>query len=176
MKKNIFLTAFILFILYGNLYADSFKESLRDMDMQIIEGDVNYFDFSLKDINGKQVNLKDYQGKVIMLNFWATWCPPCRKEMPSMEVLYNKLKGRNFEMLAVNVQEDANTVKDFIIKNKYTFPVLVDPKAEAAVKYQARSIPTTYIIDTKGKLAGGFIGAKEWDTDNVIRILTELTK
>ena len=176
MRKNIFLTAFMIFMLYGNLYADTFKDSLRAMDMQIIEGDVSYFDFSLTDINGKQVSLKDFQGKVIMLNFWATWCPPCRKEMPSMEVLYNKLKGRNFEMLAVNVQEDAKTVKDFINKNKYTFPVLIDTKAEAAARYQARSIPTTYIIDTNGKLAGGFIGAKEWDADNVIRIFTELTK
>ncbi|MDX9800962.1 MAG: TlpA disulfide reductase family protein [Spirochaetia bacterium] len=176
MRKNIFLITFILLILHVNLSADSFKDSLREIDMQIIEEDVNYFDFSLKDIYGKQVNLKDYHGKVIMLNFWATWCPPCRKEMPTMEVLYNKMKGRNFEMLAVNVQEDAETVKNFIVKNKYTFPVLVDPKAEAAARYQARSIPTTYIIDTKGKLAGGFIGAKEWDTKDVIRVLTELTK
>ncbi len=169
------VTAFVL-LFTQILPADSLKNSLRELNFQIIEDDINFFDFTLKDLNGKDVKLSDYRGKIIMLNFWATWCPPCREEMPSMEGLYSKLRGKNFEMIAVNIQEKEATVKNYIRNNNYTFPVLLDVNAEAASKYQIMSIPTTYIIDTRGKLAAGFIGARDWSSPNLVKVFSELAK
>jgi len=176
MRKKLFTILIILTLFSGHLFADSFRDSLEKLNFQILKEDVNYFDFSLTDLNGNKVSLKDYQGKVIMLNFWATWCPPCREEMPSMEEMNREMKGKNFVMLAVNVQEKESTVKSFVDKFKYTFPVIIDEKAEAAARYQIRSIPTTYIIDTKGKIAGAYIGGRDWNTAEVIRVFSELSK
>jgi peroxiredoxin len=176
MIKKIFTFLILLMLFSDFLFADSFRNSLEKLDFKIIEDNINYFDFSLTDLSGKNISLRDFQGKVIMLNFWATWCPPCREEMPSMEEMNKKMKGKNFIMLAVNVQEKAATVKSFVDKFKYTFPVIIDEKAEAAAKYQIRSIPTTFIIDTKGKIAGAFTGSRDWNTDEVIKVFSELSK
>ena len=176
LKKLSFIVFAFLFIFTLQIPCDSFRENLKYLDFEIITENINYFDFKLLDLNGNEVNLSDYQGKVIMLNFWATWCPPCRREMPSMEALYKKMEGSNFVMIAVNIQEKSSVVKEFIQKNKYTFPVILDENGEASNKYQIRAIPTTYIIDTKGKVAGVFTGARDWDSKNVVNIFKELSK
>ena len=174
LKKLLIMTFSLLFVFIIQISADSFRESLEKLGFQIITEDIT--DFTLSDLDNKKISLSSYQGKVIMLNFWATWCPPCRVEMPSMEILHKKMENRNFVMIAVNIRENSSLVKDFIQRNNYTFPILLDETGETAAKYKIRAIPTTYIIDTKGKLAGVFTGAREWDTDDVVRIFTELSK
>ncbi len=179
MKNKLMILLFAMLTavaVFGEDTGDPVREALRGLDFQIIEKNTNYIDFSLTDINGAQVNLKDFQGKIIMLNFWASWCPPCREEMPSMEAFYSKMKGRNFEMLAVNIQENESTVKNFLQKNRYTFPVLMDLEGVAAQKYKIRSIPTTFIIDSKGKIAGVFTGSRDWNSANVLKAFTEITR
>ena len=177
MFKKLSLIIFSLLLIFTmQIPCDSFRESLKALDFQIITENINYFDFKLLDLNGNEVRLSDYQGKVIMLNFWATWCPPCRNEMPSMESLHKKMNGTNFVMIAVNIQEKSSVVKEFIQKNKYTFPVILDENGEASDKYQIRAIPTTYIIDTKGKIAGVFSGSRDWDSKDVVKIFIELSK
>ena len=102
--------------------------------------------FALKDLNGNDVNLKDYRGEIVFLNFWATWCLPCLVEMPSMEKLYSEFKNKNFTILAVDMQEDAATVQNFKERFKLSFPILLDSEGVVASYYGVMSIPTTYFI------------------------------
>lgn len=117
------------------------------------------FDFSLEDLNGNTVSLSDYKGKKVFLNFWATWCPPCKAEMPDIEKLYQETKDSDLVILAVNVGEDKNTVQEFIRDKGYNFPVLLDVKGEVSQLYQVTLIPTSYFIDTEGYLDDGATGA-----------------
>ncbi|MCM0648373.1 TlpA family protein disulfide reductase [Clostridium swellfunianum] len=109
-------------------------------------------DFTLPDLDGKAVALSDFKGKKVMLNFFATWCRPCLEEMPDMEKLYQETKNSDLVILAVNLGEDAETVKDFMKKNNYNFPVLLDLKGTAADKYSVSAIPTTYFLDKDGNI------------------------
>jgi thiol-disulfide isomerase/thioredoxin len=109
-------------------------------------------DFTLPDLNGKEISLGSLKGKKVMLNFFATWCPPCKAEMPDMEKLYQETKNSDFVILAVNLGEDADVVKDFMKKNNYNFPVLLDLKGTVADKYSISAIPTTYFLDKEGNI------------------------
>jgi len=132
-----------------------------------------YFDFTLKNLDNHDVSLSDFNGQTILLNFWATWCGPCVGEMPSMEKLYNDMKNEGFVIIAVNVGENKNSVRRFLTESKFkiTFPVLLDSTREIGSHYGANSIPLSYLIDTKGYLVGGIVGAKNWDSDNIKNIL-----
>ncbi|MFH0887295.1 MAG: TlpA disulfide reductase family protein [bacterium] len=133
------------------------------------------YDFSLPNLNGKQVKLSSFRGKIVLLNFWASWCPPCREEMPSIENLFKKMKGKDFKILAVSLDEGgADVVKKFIAKNRYTFPVLLDPDNNAAGKYGIYSIPTTYIIDKQGYIIDYYIGGRDWAEDAAIKEFKKL--
>lgn len=117
------------------------------------------YDFTLKDLNDNKVTLSELKGKKIYLNFWATWCPPCKAEMPDIEKLYQETKDSDLIILAINVGEDKKTVQDFIAKNNYNFTVLLDVKGEASQLYQVTGIPTSYFIDTEGYLDDGVTGS-----------------
>lgn len=116
-------------------------------------------DFKLKDLNGKEVSLSDYKGKKVFLNFWATWCPPCKAEMPEMEMLYKETKNSDLVILAVNLDEEKDTVQKFINSNKYNFPVLLDTGNIVASQYEVVSIPTSFFIDKEGNIVDKHIGA-----------------
>lgn len=116
-------------------------------------------DFKLKDLNGKNVSLSDFKGKKVLLNFWATWCPPCRAEMPDIEKLYLEDKDSDLVILAVNLGEDTQTVKSFIDKNKYNFNILLDSDQAVAIKYNIVSIPTSFFIDKEGNIVSKKVGA-----------------
>jgi len=129
-------------------------------------------DFCLKNLNGKKVELKSFKGKVVFLNFWATWCGPCKGEMPSIEALYQKFKEKDFVFLSISVDyEGIKPVKEHIEKHRYTFPVLIDPKCETLDLYQVKGIPTTFIIDKKGRIIGKAIGPRDWKSQEVISLL-----
>lgn len=120
-------------------------------------------DFELYDLNGNKQEIKDYLGKNIILNFWATWCPPCRKEMPSIEKLYNDTKDTDLLILAVSVDDSSTEkVSKFIKENNYTFKIFHDKKKELGNKFLIRSIPTTYVIDKQGRIKDKVIGAIDW--------------
>lgn len=110
-------------------------------------------DFTLEDLDGNTVSLKDFQGeKIVFLNFWASWCPPCRLEMPDLNKLYQENKGDDFIVLAINVGEPENTVKEFIEENGYSFPVLLDKTQKVGFAYNTFSIPTSVLVDKEGKI------------------------
>jgi peroxiredoxin len=130
--------------------------------------------FRLKDLNGKEVKLEDHRGKIVFLNFWATWCRPCRTEMPSMEKLYTELKHRDFIILAVDLQERAKKVRAFKEKFKLNFPILLDPDGNVGSKYGVISIPITYLIDREGYVIGGALGARDWASKEAFELINQL--
>lgn len=133
-------------------------------------------EFTLPLLSGGRAALSSFRGKVVLLNFWATWCPPCRSEMPSMEVLYKRLNSKGLEILAVDSGEDAATVQQFIRENSHTFPVLLDSDNKVSSQYGIRAIPTTYIIDREGKIIGVVRGAIKWDEPKLIAAFEALLK
>lgn len=120
---------------------------------------VKAMDFKLKDLSGKEVSLSDYKGKKVFLNFWASWCPPCKQEMPEMEKLYQETKDSDIVILAVNLGDDKATVDEFITNNKYNFKVLLDTDTTVAGNYGIVSIPTSYFIDKDGNIVNKHIGS-----------------
>jgi peroxiredoxin len=120
-------------------------------------------DFTLMALEGRPVQLREFRGKLVLLNFWATWCAPCLHEMPSMERLYQTFKETEFALLAVSMDRQGEEVaKPFVDNLKLTFPVLVDNTSEVARQYGVRGLPTTYLIDPDGLLIGAVIGARDW--------------
>jgi len=120
-------------------------------------------DFVLDSNTGKPIKLSGYKGKVVMINFWATWCPPCLEEMPAMERLYRQHKDAGFTLLAVSVDADASKVTPFLTSHKLTFPVGLDPKMDLANTYSVRALPSSFIVDREGNLAALAIGPRHWD-------------
>ena len=118
-------------------------------------------DFELKTLAGESVKLSDYKGKKIMLNFWATWCPPCKEEMPDMETFYQQTKDE-VVILAVNIDPQYN-VNQFVTKLGITFPILLDEKDEVNSMYQVLTIPTTYFIDEEGIIRHKYLTAMTED-------------
>ena len=108
-------------------------------------------DFALTDLQGKTWNLKDLRSKVVLLNFWATWCPPCRKEMPDLEALYLRFKDQGFVVLAIS-DEDAAKVSPFLTERNITYPVLLDPGRKVNEEFQIEGIPKSFVYDRGGKL------------------------
>jgi peroxiredoxin len=112
----------------------------------------NQADFTLTDLTGKSWTLKQLNGKVVVLNFWATWCPPCRKEMPDLEALYQQFKDQGLVILAIS-DEDMGKVKPFVAQEKVTYPILLDPGRKVNELFQINGIPKTFVYDRNGKLA-----------------------
>ena len=131
-------------------------------------------DFTLQTPDQLTRSLSDYRGKVVFLNFWGTWCGPCRAEMPSMQLLYEELKDEGFEIVAVNLGERPAPVRTFIDEYGLTFPVLLDQRQTVGTQYGARSIPTTYLIDRNGDILGMAVGTREWDTPEYIELFRKI--
>ena len=119
-------------------------------------------DFTLVDIRGRRVSLSDHRGKIIFLNFWTTWCPSCKVEMPDMEKLHRRFKDREFVMLAVDLKEPAKVVREFSKRQKLTFTVLLDPRGQVGAQFRIRNIPTTLILDREGRVIGEAVGPRDW--------------
>lgn len=135
-------------------------------------------DFTLGDMQGATHTLSDYRGKVVMLNFWATYCGPCIKEMPSMQRLSEKMAGKPFTILAVDMAEEAADIEAFLGKHriKVGFPLLLDPDGEVVEQWMISAVPTTFILDRSGTIRYALYGGLEWDNDEVIATLDSLLK
>jgi len=138
--------------------ADLFKK----LKIQRFSDKVPAPDFTLADLNGRRMRLEDLRGKVVFLNFWATWCPPCILEMPTMEKLHQEFGGKGLVILAVNFRENPEQVKAFLKQHQLTFTTLLDPKGKVFELYQAWSLPTTTIVNKKGQAVGKVIGYRDW--------------
>lgn len=133
-------------------------------------------EFTLPDPAGKKVALKDFRGKLVLLNFWATWCAPCREEMPSMERLYLRYKEQGFVILGVNVKDNKKSALEFLKELKITFPIALDSQGEVGLLYGAWGLPVTYLIDRKGIAMARAWGPADWDGQGARRLIAELLK
>lgn len=121
-------------------------------------------DFTLIDLTGRQRALPDYHGKVVLLNFWATWCGPCRVEMPSMDILYQTLKPEGFEVLAISSDPEGSMVTRPFAKSKgLTFPILHDPDYRVSGRYGVRTLPMSFLVNRRGTLTHRVFGARDWN-------------
>ena len=131
-------------------------------------------EINLKDIHGDRVRLSDFRGKIVFLNFWTTWCPTCRVEMPSMEKLHQRLQDKDFAMVTINIREPASQVKAFSKEYRLTFTTLLDLTGDVSAGFSIRSIPSTYILDKTGRIIGGVLGPREWDSKEAIALFEHL--
>jgi len=131
-------------------------------------------DFSIQALGGSFSKLSDQKGKIVLLNFWATWCPPCRAEMPAIDRLWTKTKDKAFTVMGVSVGEEPGTVRDFIGRQGYSYPIFVDPSGALGSAFGARSIPTSYILDKSGAAIAGKIGGAAYDDAETIAFFGEL--
>lgn len=132
------------------------------------------FEYSLP--NGKKERFSTNQGKLILLNFWATWCYPCKKEMPDMQTLMNEMKGEHFRILAVNYGEDADKVRRFINKYHYKFDIVMDKDVAFGAKLNIKGLPTTLIIDKNGQVLGKLIGPANWSKKAFLEFFKALSR
>jgi thiol-disulfide isomerase/thioredoxin len=127
-----------------------------------------------RDLSGKVVDLKDLRGKVVVVNFWATWCEPCMAEMPSLERLRARFEGRAFEVLTVNFGEGQPKIRDFLEKQNISLPVLLDPEKEAALAWRAGGLPITFLVDARGRVRHYAFGERDWSDAETVRLVENL--
>ena len=192
MKKSTITKGILLFVLlisagvtavvvFGNgplakTDSDSNKLDRLMAAMGVIETSLSTdpLEAKLQNTAGRHVGLDDFRGKIVFLNFWTTWCPSCRTEMPSMERLHRKLIGKNFAMVTVNIKESASQVKKFFEEYKLTFTALLDTTGEVSTGLSIRAIPTTFILDKSGKIIGSITGPREWDSKKTVAFFEQL--
>lgn len=150
------------------------KKSGIDIYLKKYQGKVSPLPIDLLDAHQKRTVRKDYTGKVTVINFWATWCPPCVEEIPSFNRLKQKMQGKNFELISVNYAEDKDTIIEFMKKVDVEFPVLLDPNGMFAQQWNVIAYPSTFVIDTNGHIVYGVNAAIEWDTPEIIEKLNAL--
>jgi peroxiredoxin len=168
----VFLAVTISLVVFSLMQTDSVLESEKQ---QTIAVGLPAPNFTFPDLNGKMVSLMDYKGKVVLVNIWATWCPPCIDEMPSMEKLYQSLNGENFEILAVSIDTNGlKVVAPFMKKYKLTFPALIDSEGIIKTTYKTTGVPESFIIDKQGILIKKIIGPLNWANSEVFGFFNDL--
>ncbi len=176
MKKSYLIFLVVFLVLVGVVAYNMSTQNKGGMGMAMNEAGKEAQDFTLSDLDGNSVALSSLRGKVVFLNFWATWCPPCRAEMPSMQKLHEKMKGKDFAIVAVDVGERHSGVKAFIEKKEYTFMVLLDSEHRVSTNYQVAGIPTTLILDKQGKIVLRETGSRDWAAADIITKIEDLLK
>ena len=168
----LFLAVTGLLILFAMNQKESFRKSFELRSLDVGRPAPN---FEFPGLDGKIVSLSDYRGKVVLVNIWATWCPPCIDEMPSMEKLYNELQGENFEILAVSIDaQGLKAVAPFMKAHNLTFPALIDSEGTIKSLYKATGVPESFIIDKQGILIKKIIGPIDWATPEIFRFFRDL--
>jgi len=133
-------------------------------------------DFSATTLAGAAVRLSELRGQVVFLNFWATWCVPCKAEMPAMERVHRALRGQPFRMLAVNLQEDPAAIRKFVAELKLTFDIVLDATGEITRAYGVNNLPLTYLIDKRGRIVARALGERPWDQGAYVAYLRALLR
>ncbi|HEY6871838.1 MAG TPA: TlpA disulfide reductase family protein [Geobacteraceae bacterium] len=132
-------------------------------------------DFTLKDLSGHDVRLADLQGKVVLLNFWATWCPPCREEIPSMMRLNQAMAGKAFQMVAVSINEGgAQEVEAYFKQSGNTLPALLDTTQAVSKRYGLTGVPESFVLDKKGVILKKVVGGMDWSDPTVVKYLSDM--
>lgn len=186
IKKNLSNILFFLFIIflftsYGLPVRAFFIKQVAFVTTRLIpvEADIDErvalstYNWDLKGLNGEKINLADYKNKVVVINIWATWCPPCIAEMPSFQKLYNEFKGNNEVVFLFVANDDSVKVKKFLAKNGYNLPVYFSVSS-APAELSSGSLPTTYILNREGNIVVNKIGAADWSNPNIKEFINSL--
>ena len=152
------------------------KKVLKNLRITPATQWIEAHDFSGQLMDAKTVNLKDYRGRFILLNFWATWCSPCLKEMPDLEEAYLEMGQEKLVVLAVGMGESVEKIKAFFNKYAFTFPLLADNKMEITKLYGVRNIPVTYLIDPDGIVLGRALGIRDWASPDLLAFINSRLK
>jgi peroxiredoxin len=130
----------------------------------------------LTTLDGKLINLQDYKGRPVIINFWATWCPPCRAEIPSMNRAWEKMRDQNVAMIAINIGEDKDTIRSFLADYPINFPVLMDSDSQSLQQWSISGLPTSYVLDPAGFIRYQAVGEREWDNEQLLKKVLYLIK
>jgi peroxiredoxin len=195
--RLIVLSALLLFLVTGTVLAvspfeDVFSHAVwgpspqtstseidlfRKMSFLPLAGRTEAANFFLKTLDGQNRSLSQDKGNIILMNFWATWCPPCIREMPAMQRAYDKFKDRGFQIIAISVDlGNSDAVRKFTESLKLNFQVLLDPENRVKQAYRVRALPTTYLIDRAGRVVAYGMGAREWDSEAAFDLIAHLLK
>jgi len=174
MKHSGYHFISILLLFSGLTTGSSVLEAAGRQSLHAVKERPLATEFELKDIDGKVYRMSQYRGKVVIVNFWATWCPPCREEMPSMERAYEKLKKSDIEILAINIGEDEDAIFKFSADYPVSFPLLMDQDSRVIKQWPVTALPTTYVIDPEGRIVYRAIGSREWDGEEILKKLNAL--
>ncbi len=175
MKRQRLIMAILLFATVGfagQSCADTLFKTLGIIEPSVrLEAPA----FSLTSLDGKELGLEEFRGKLVLLNFWATFCAPCREEMPSMERLWQRFKEKGLVIVAINVDRGgADRVKKFVEEVGVTFPVLFDPEGRVRRNYEIFALPTSYIIGRDGRFLGKIVGERRWDEPEFTELFERL--
>jgi peroxiredoxin len=175
-KKINYRAAILVFLaVSGLLILFSLKQNNSYLNYSPLKTGLPAPNFTLSGLDDKMVSLSDYRGTVVLVNIWATWCPPCVDEMPSMERLDKELKGENFEILAVSIDSlGTKAVAPFMGKYNLSFPALMDPDGTIKTLYQTTGVPESFIVNQEGILIKRIIGPRDWATPEVIGFFRDL--
>ena len=166
-KVLLFSLCLALFTSQANSAAGTLKQ---------YKGKLTSPEFSLTDIQGNKHLLSDYKGNIVLLQFWATYCSPCRKEMPTMNKLIKKMEGKAFKIVTINMAESRQTVEKFLNEVPVDFPVLLDSDGAILSQWKVFAAPANFILDKKGNIIFTLYGGIEWDSDDMVHKLIELTE
>ena len=150
------------------------EDRFRNLGFIVQEGFVAAPDFTTEDAAGNRVSSRSFRGRVVLLNFWATWCPPCRLEMPSMERLYGEFRGQGLEIVAVNFMESRELVQAFAREQNLTYPMLLDRRSDIAERYGVMRLPETVVIGRSGEVIAKTTGYKDWYKEDVRELVSAL--
>ncbi len=175
MRRPLLIIALLLVAVVGlaaHAHADELAKKLGIIKPKVrLEAPA----FSLQTLDGKRLELKEFRGRLILLNFWATFCTPCRTEMPSMERLWQKFKNRGLVIIAISVDRGGKKrVEKFVEEVGVTFPVVLDPEGKVRRKYEIFALPTSYIIGRDGKFLGKIVGERKWDDPQFMQFFEKL--
>jgi cytochrome c biogenesis protein CcmG/thiol:disulfide interchange protein DsbE len=176
------LALFIGIILIGCKKREKTADAIKNVETQVKQSGKESPEegflapgFTLPSLSGSPVNLSDFKGKVVLLNFWATWCGPCKKEIPALKRLYQAKRGPGFEILAVSLDRTSgDKVASFVKANQMEFPILLNPEGDIGGKYWVRGIPTTFLLDKQGVIKFKAVGGREWDGTEILNQIDQL--
>jgi thiol-disulfide isomerase/thioredoxin len=162
-------------LLLGEKVVDARQQLLEAMGMTTVPPKAAP-DFTLLNIDGQQVSLQQYRGKVVFLNFWATWCIPCREEMPALERLHQTYQAQDLAIISIDLKEGVDQVKAFFQKHGLSFPSLLDTNGVVFRDYLVAGMPTTYLIDRDGTMVARGVGGRDWTRAEALQLIQELLK
>jgi len=169
MKKPVVVFLSLLLILCSQ------QAAAAKGQLKAYQGDLTSPQFELLDMKGRQHSLSDYRGNIVLLQFWATYCTPCRKEMPTMNRLIEKMQGKDFRIVTINMAESKAQVQRFLDEVPVDFPVLLDSDGATLGQWKVFAAPANFILDKSGNIIFTLYGAIEWDSPEIVEKLSALT-